>query len=76
MKCLGNAPEANPSRRDGMIEVLYPNYYIEHHRTRTFKEEYLEFLKRHGGNLDKNTSGTSDADHTVPYGTTIAESED
>jgi hypothetical protein len=24
-----------------------------HHRTRTFKEEYLAFLNRHGGNFDK-----------------------
>jgi putative transposase len=25
---------------------------LEHHRTRTFKDEYLTFLKKRGGNLD------------------------
>ena len=33
--------------------VHYIEQQFEHHRTRTFKEEYLSFLKRHGGNLDE-----------------------
>ncbi|MFY9983426.1 MAG: IS200/IS605 family transposase [Chthoniobacterales bacterium] len=33
--------------------VCYIERQLEHHRTRTFKEEYLAFLKGHGGNLDE-----------------------
>jgi putative transposase len=33
--------------------VHYIEQQFEHHRTRTFKEEYLSFLQRHGGNLDE-----------------------
>ena len=33
--------------------VQYIEQQQEHHRTRTFKEEYLAFLKRHGSNLDE-----------------------
>jgi putative transposase len=32
--------------------IQYIEQQLEHHRTRTFKDEYLAFLKRHGGNLD------------------------
>ena len=32
--------------------IIYIEQQAEHHRTRTFKEEYLAILKRHGGNLD------------------------
>ena len=47
---------------------------LEHHRTRTFQEEYLAFLKKHGTQFDdltKNTSGIGAPDHTVPYGTVL-----
>jgi putative transposase len=33
--------------------IHYIERQVEHHRARTFKEEYLAFLKRHGGNLDE-----------------------
>ena len=33
--------------------IHYIEQQLEHHRIRTFKEEYLDFLKRHGGNLDQ-----------------------
>ena len=33
--------------------IKYIEQQVEHHRTRTFKEEYLAILKRHGGNLDE-----------------------
>jgi hypothetical protein len=32
--------------------IQYIEQQLEHHRTRTFKDEYLAFLKRHGGNLE------------------------
>ena len=32
--------------------IQYIEEQLEHRRTRTFKDEYLAFLKRHGGNLD------------------------
>jgi hypothetical protein len=32
--------------------IQYIEQQLEHHRTRTFKDEYLAFLKRHGGILD------------------------
>jgi putative transposase len=32
--------------------IQYIKQQLEHHRTRTFKDEYLAFLKRHVGNLD------------------------
>ena len=36
---------------------------LEHHRTRTFKDEYLASLKRHDGNLDDKYLLGIDADH-------------
>ena len=33
--------------------IHYIEQQFEHHRTRTFKEEYLAFLKKHGGKLDQ-----------------------
>jgi putative transposase len=39
--------------------VHYIEQQIEHHRTRTFQEEYLAFLKKHGTHFEKNTSGIS-----------------
>jgi putative transposase len=33
--------------------IDYIEQQLEHHRTRTFKEEYLAFLERHGSNLDE-----------------------
>ena len=32
--------------------VHYIEQQLEHHRTRTFQEEYLTFLKKHGAHLD------------------------
>jgi hypothetical protein len=32
--------------------IQYIEQQLEHHRTRTFKDEYFAFLKKHGGNLD------------------------
>jgi putative transposase len=34
--------------------INYIEQQVEHHRTRTFKEEYLAILKKHGGDLDEN----------------------
>ncbi len=33
--------------------IHYIEKQLEHHRTRTFKEEYLAFLKKHGGDIDE-----------------------
>jgi len=33
--------------------IQYIEQQQEHHRTRTFKEEYLTFLKKHGANLEE-----------------------
>jgi len=33
--------------------VHYIEQQLEHHRTRTFQEEYLAFLKKHGAHFDK-----------------------
>ena len=33
--------------------VHYIEQQVEHHRTRTFQEEYLAFLKKHGAHFDE-----------------------
>ena len=33
--------------------VHYIEQQLEHHRTRTFQEEYLAFLKKHGSHFDE-----------------------
>jgi putative transposase len=33
--------------------VHYIEQQVEHHRTRTFQEEYLAFLKKHGTHFDE-----------------------
>jgi hypothetical protein len=33
--------------------VHYIEQQLEHHRTRTFQEEYLAFLKKHGAPFDE-----------------------
>jgi hypothetical protein len=33
--------------------VHYSEQQLEHHRTRTFQEEYLAFLKKHGAHFDE-----------------------
>jgi putative transposase len=33
--------------------VHYIEQQVEHHRTRTFQEEYLAFLKKHGAPFDE-----------------------
>ena len=33
--------------------VRYIEQQLEHHRTRTFQEEYLAFLKKHGAHFDE-----------------------
>ena len=35
--------------------VHYIEQQLEHHRTRTFQEEYLAFLKKHGAHFDVST---------------------
>ena len=37
----------------GISQVQETVQYIEHHRTRTFQEEYLAFLKKHGAHFDE-----------------------
>src|SRR5262249_19416790 len=37
--------------------VHYIEQQLEHHRTQTFQEEYLAFLKKHGAHFERNTSG-------------------
>ena len=34
-------------------ERLWPYMGLEHHQTRTFQEEYLAFLKKHGTHFDE-----------------------
>jgi putative transposase len=43
--------------------INYIEQQVEHHRTRTFQEEYLSFLKGHYMKLDGNTSGVSLRSH-------------
>ena len=40
-------------RRDLAGTVHYIEQQPEHHRTRTFQEEYLAFLKKHGAHFDE-----------------------
>jgi hypothetical protein len=59
----GKGARRDPSRRDGMIEMLpcamvhltslLHQQELGHHRTRMSKEEYRAFLRRHRGNLDE-----------------------
>lgn len=41
----------SPSQLDSVLE--YVNKQQEHHRARTFQEEYRELLERHGVNFDE-----------------------
>jgi REP element-mobilizing transposase RayT len=41
----------SPSQLDAIVE--YVNKQPEHHRTRTFQEEYRELLRRHGVDFDE-----------------------
>ena len=41
--------------------VHYIEQQVEHHRTRTFQEEYLAFHKKHGTHSTRNASGISRA---------------
>ena len=45
------------SKQPGISQVQETLHYIErqleHHRTRTFQEEYLAFLKQHGSHFDE-----------------------
>jgi putative transposase len=41
----------SPSQLDAVLQ--YVQGQEEHHRTRTFQEEYRELLRRHGLNLDE-----------------------
>ncbi len=41
----------SPSQLDSVLE--YVNKQQEHHRTRTFQEEYRELLRKHGVNFDE-----------------------
>jgi hypothetical protein len=52
--------------------VHYIEPHLEHRRTRTFQEEYLAFLKKHGARFDEEIPlGIAAPDHTVPYGTVL-----
>jgi putative transposase len=41
----------SPSQLDSVLE--YVNQQREHHRTRTFQEEYRDFLRKHGVDFDE-----------------------
>ena len=47
----------------------YIEQQLEHHRTRTFQEEYLALLKKTRALSTKNTLGLGAPDHTIPCGT-------
>src|SRR6202022_134906 len=52
--------------------VHYIEQQLEHHRTRTFQEGYLAFLKKHGAHFDeKYLWDQLRTNHTVPYGTVL-----
>ena len=43
-------PVLNPDIRERLWHI---EQQLEHHRTRTFQEEYLTFLKKHGAHFDE-----------------------
>ena len=45
------APSVSPSQLDAVLQ--YVETQQEHHRTRTFQEEYRELLHRHGVDFDE-----------------------
>jgi hypothetical protein len=56
------SPQKNRPARYGMIRAgvrtdstrfRYIEQQLEHHRTPTFQEEYLAFLKKHGAHFDE-----------------------
>ena len=50
--------------------IRYIQQQEEHHRTRTFQEEYLNILKKHEMTFDEKHLWTDRTlNHTVPYGT-------
>ena len=52
--------------------VHYIEQQLEHHRTRTFQEEYLAFLKKRRTFRRETPLGLAAPDHTVPYGTVLS----
>ena len=51
----------------------YIEQQLEHHRTRTFQEEYLASVKKHGAHFRREIPlGLAAPDHTVPYGTVLS----
>ena len=49
-----------------------PGGTVRSYRTRTFQEEYLAFLKKHGAHFDeKYLWDQLRTNHTVPYGTVL-----
>ena len=49
LRCVFSEPE--PSQLDALLE--YVETQEEHHRSRTFQEEYREFLHKHGVEYDE-----------------------
>jgi REP element-mobilizing transposase RayT len=50
-QCGYGAFSVSPSQLDGVLEYIETQQ--EHHRTRTFQEEYRELLRRHGVDFDE-----------------------
>jgi hypothetical protein len=52
---LGNRAMAHSALVPSQVQetVHYIEQQLEHHRTRTFQEEYLAFLKKHGAHFDE-----------------------
>jgi REP element-mobilizing transposase RayT len=54
-KCIGGVSDHVHLlvRLPTTFAVHYIEQQLEHHRTRTFQEEYLAFLKKHGAHFDE-----------------------
>ena len=52
--------------------IHYTEQQPEHHRTRTFQEEYLVFLKKRHTFRRETPLGLAAPDHTVPCGTVLS----
>jgi hypothetical protein len=52
LSCLATRPW-RVQRRCLAGSIHYVEQQLEHHRTRTFQEEYLAFLKKHGAHFEE-----------------------
>ena len=50
----------------------YLEQQLEHHRTRTFQEEYLASVKKNGPHFREIPLGFAALDHILPYGTVLS----